>query len=227
MSLKSRRYNLLDLPHSCLRTQANTELLHDLAIKRVNNGAPATESSRGTTLRKTSKQTQIHTRTQGGLKDLLSSPPVVCSGVWLSPRPPFKGSAVVWTNKAVAQDHAITTDPARIFLLALKEMFPWLSPVSLANVFYLNSPAGHTTWYVGCTHSCCTHMHIEHSGPKMTWPPGMWTLHLLVWQFNRRMWTIDGVCMVFNFLSNTYDTHLRKVIFDVGPSAEHISLSTF
>lgn len=42
----------------------------------------------------------------------------------------------------MAQDHAITTDPARIFLLALKEMFPRLSPVSLANVFYLNSPTG-------------------------------------------------------------------------------------
>lgn len=179
MSLKSWRYNLLDLPHSSLRTQANTELLHDPAIKRVNNGVPASESSRRTTLRMTSKQSQIHTRTQGGLTDLLSSPPVVCSGVWLSPRPPFKGSAVVWTNKAVAQDHAITTDPVRIFLLALKEMFPWLCPVSLANVFYLNSPAGHTTWYVGRTHSRCTRMHIEHSGPKVTWPPGMWTVHLL------------------------------------------------
>lgn len=95
MSLKSRRYNLLDLAHSCLRTQANTELLHDPAIKRVNNRAPASEGSRRTTLREISKQTQIHTRTRGGLTDLLSSPPVVCSGVWLSPRLPFKGSAVV------------------------------------------------------------------------------------------------------------------------------------
>lgn len=43
MSLKSWRYNLLDLPHSCLRAQANAELLPDPAIKRVNNGAPASE----------------------------------------------------------------------------------------------------------------------------------------------------------------------------------------
>lgn len=72
-------------------------------------------------------QTDTHTHTNTGRPiGLLSSPPVVCSGFWLGP--PFKGSAVVWTNKAAPQDGAITTGQARIFLLTSKEMFPWLSP---------------------------------------------------------------------------------------------------
>lgn len=121
-------------------------------------------------------QTDPHTHTNTGRPiDLLSSPPVVRSGFWLSPGPPFKGSAVVWANKAVAQDGAITTGLARIFLLAPKEMFPWLSPVSPVNVFTLNSPAGHSAWYVGRTHACvhvCAYIYVS---SKVTWrlpPPG-------------------------------------------------------
>lgn len=118
-------------------------------------------------------QTDPHTHTNTGRPiDLLSSPPVVCSGFWLSTGPPFKGSAVVWANKAVAQDGAITTGLARIFLLAPKEMFPWLSPVSPVNVFTLNSPAGHSA----CTHACvhvCAYIYVS---SKVTWrlppPPG-------------------------------------------------------
>lgn len=119
-------------------------------------------------------QTDPHTHTNTGRPiDLLSSPPVVRSGFWLSPGPPFKGSAVVWANKAVAQDGAITTGLARIFLLAPKEMFPWLSPVSPVNVFTLNSPAGHSAWYVGRTHACvhvCAYIYVS---SKVTWrlPP--------------------------------------------------------
>lgn len=75
----------------------------------------------------------------------------------------------------MAQDGAITTGLDRIFLLAPKEMFSRLSPVSPVNVLTLNSPAGHSAWYVGRTHACvraCAFICGSKGDVAMT-PPGV------------------------------------------------------
>uniref|UniRef100_A0A674N3U5 Patched 1 n=1 Tax=Takifugu rubripes TaxID=31033 RepID=A0A674N3U5_TAKRU len=53
----SQRYNLLDLHTRAYAHQANTERLHDPAIKRVNNGEPASKRPRRNTLSRTSRHT--------------------------------------------------------------------------------------------------------------------------------------------------------------------------
>lgn len=116
-------------------------------------------------------------------------------------------------------------------------MFPWLSPVSPANVFYLNSPAGHTSWYVGRMQSHCTRVHIEPSGPKVRWLlpflVGGQFICSQVWPFNRIMWSIDELFLVFTKDTCAWGTNSPqlsshsvkylwhtsvRIVFDVGPS---------
>ena len=82
--------------HTHTHTHTHTSLLSDLVIMGVNDGVPASERTHRYTLERDVQTDTYCTHTNTGRPiDLLSSPPVVCSGFWLSPGSPFKGSAVV------------------------------------------------------------------------------------------------------------------------------------